>query len=150
MSNTLTLFADGIINYLLFTSVITVVLTSLAWGIIKLARIQAPVYRHQVWLYCLMGIIFLPAICLYGPKLTLAVLPAHTQITEDAADSDGIVLDVPVVEELSDEIYSPISAYIETTTEDNHKLQTFTTKNILTVLWLVGVVLMTARLMVGW
>jgi beta-lactamase regulating signal transducer with metallopeptidase domain/tetratricopeptide (TPR) repeat protein len=97
-----------------------------------------------------MGIIFLPAICLYGPKLTLAVLPVRTQVTEVAADADGIVLDVPVVEELSDEIYSPISAYIETTTEDNHKLQTFTTKNILTVLWLVGVVLMTARLMVGW
>ena len=110
MSNILTLFANGIINYLLFTSVTAAVLTSLAWGIIKIARIQAPVYRHQVWLYCLIGIIFLPAICMYGPKLTLAVLPAHTQAHEVAVDTDGLVLDVPVVEELSDEIYSPISA----------------------------------------
>ena len=49
MSNYLTLFADGIINYLLFSSVIAAVLTSLAVVIIKLARIEAPVYRHQVW-----------------------------------------------------------------------------------------------------
>ena len=96
MSNILTLFADGIINYLLFTSVIAAVLTSLAWGIIKLAKIQAPVYRHQVWLYCLVGIIFLPAICLYGPKLTLAVLPAHTQITEITSDAKEIVLMAPL------------------------------------------------------
>ncbi|MHC5058878.1 MAG: M56 family metallopeptidase, partial [Planctomycetota bacterium] len=150
MSNILTSFADGIINCLLFTSVTAAVLTSLAWGIIKLARIQAPVYRHEIWLYCLIGVVFLPAICLYGPKLTLTVLPAHPRATEVAVDTDGIVLDIPVVEELSDEIYSPISAYIETTAEDNHMQQTLTTKSILAVLWLAGVFLMVTRLIVGW
>lgn len=42
MSTILTLFTDGIINYLLFASVIAAVLTSLAWGIIKLVKNSGP------------------------------------------------------------------------------------------------------------
>lgn len=57
---------------------------------------------------------------------------------------------VPVVEELSDEIYSPTGIYAEVAAVDDLKTHMFTTKNILAVLWLTGVILMVARLMTGW
>ena len=77
MSNTLTLLADAIANYLLIGSVIAGITVPLAWGIIKVARIRTPVYRHMIWSYLLIGVTVLPAIWLYAPKLTLAVLPAR-------------------------------------------------------------------------
>jgi hypothetical protein len=79
MSNILILFTDGIINYLLVTSVVATALTALAWAIIKLVKVQGPVYRHMIWLYTLIAIVSLPVIWLHGPKLTLGVLPTQTQ-----------------------------------------------------------------------
>ncbi|MHC4537427.1 MAG: hypothetical protein ACYS6K_26100, partial [Planctomycetota bacterium] len=97
MSNILTLFANGIINYLLFTSVIAAILILLACGIIRIAKIHAPIYRHMIWLFLLMGIVVLPVIWLGGPKLTLAVLPAQVEplktevLQADAANAVKLV-----------------------------------------------------------
>ncbi len=56
MSNILNLFANGIVNYLLVGSVVAALLTLLAWGIIRVAKIRAPVYRHMIWLYLLIQV----------------------------------------------------------------------------------------------
>jgi hypothetical protein len=64
MSSILTLFAGGTIDYLLLTSLLAVILTPLVGAIIEVARIRAPIYRHMIWLYVLIGVVVFPAIWL--------------------------------------------------------------------------------------
>jgi beta-lactamase regulating signal transducer with metallopeptidase domain len=135
MSDILTLIVDGIINYLLVASVIAAVLTPLAWGIIKVAKIRAPIHRHMVWLYLLIGIMLLPAFWLYGPKLTLAVFPAQVEPAQDApAEIHSLGL-------ISEE--TPVAAHASPS-------RPFPLKAVLACGWLVGIVFMLARLFVGW
>src|SRR5512139_183568 len=71
--------AEAAVRYLLIGSAAAAILVPLAWLAIRTARLRAPVYRHTIWLYCLIGAAALPALCLCGPKLTLPVLPAPSQ-----------------------------------------------------------------------
>jgi hypothetical protein len=68
---------EAVADYLAVASATAGVVTAAGWGVIKLARIRAPIYRQLVWLYCLIGVSVVPALVLYGPKLTLTVLPAE-------------------------------------------------------------------------
>lgn len=65
MNTVLTSWADVILEYLLFGSAAAAVLVPLAWAIIKAGRIRAPVYRHMLWLYSLIGTVVLPVIWLH-------------------------------------------------------------------------------------
>jgi len=151
MSNTLTLLADAIANYLLIGSVIAGITVPLAWGIIKVARIRTPVYRHMIWSYLLIGVTVLPAIWLYAPKLTLAVLPAKIEPLK-VASFEKAHLDsgfIPVEERLP-QAHSPEMAYAETPVEDNMSTRVFTVKSALCGVWFVGFVFLLARLTIGW
>lgn len=150
MSNILNLFANGIVNYLLVGSVVAALLTLLAWGIIRIAKIRAPIYRHMFWLYLLMGIVVLPAIWLGGPKLTLAVLPAQveplkTEVLEmDAGNAVKLVQNTP------NETHLPSLTHTRMPVETNPGSRAFPIRAVLAGVWLVGVVFVLARLAVGW
>ena len=151
MSNILTSFTDGIINYLLLASVIAAVLTSLAWGIIKVVRIRAPIYRHMVWLYVLIGIVVLPAIWLYGPKLTLAVFPAQIEPDKSAVSEMDTSYAVELAESGAAETFSPYLRSVETSAVAHAApLGVFSVKGVLTGVWIAVVVFMFGRLAVGW
>jgi beta-lactamase regulating signal transducer with metallopeptidase domain len=151
MSNITTSLADAIVNYLLVGSVTAAMLIPLAWAIIKLGRIRAPVYRQMLWLYCLIGISLLPAVWLSGPKLTLAVLPAQVRPAEvagspvvDSTQSAGPVGSVPV------ESYLPTPTHPQRLSPTSSTARAFPTSLVLTALWLAGTAFMLARLGVGW
>ena len=91
MTEIVTLWAQGIVRLLVAGSVAGLVLTVIAWGVIKLVRVRAPVYRHLVWLYCLVGAVVVPIAWVGGPKLTLAVLPARLDVDAVVTESDGSV-----------------------------------------------------------
>jgi beta-lactamase regulating signal transducer with metallopeptidase domain len=150
MNNILNLFANGIMNYLLLGSVVAALLTLLAWGIISVAKVRAPIYRHMIWLYLLMGILVLPAIWLGGPKLTLAVLPAQveplkTEVLEMEASSA-----VKLVQNTPDETHSPSLTHTRMPVETNSAARAFPIRAVLAGVWLVGVIFVLARLLVGW
>ena len=150
MSNILNLFANGIVNYLLVGSVVAALLTLLAWGIIRIAKIRAPIYRHMFWLYLLMGIVVLPAIWLGGPKLTLAVLPAQVEplkpevLEMDAGNAVKLVQNTP------NETHLPSLTHTWMPVETKPAAQAFPIRAVLAGVWLVGVVFVLARLAVGW
>jgi beta-lactamase regulating signal transducer with metallopeptidase domain/protocatechuate 3,4-dioxygenase beta subunit len=79
MNETVSTSADAALRYLLAGSIAAVILVPLAWLVIRTIRLRMPVYRHTIWLYCLIGTVALPAVWLYGPRLTLPVLPARAQ-----------------------------------------------------------------------
>ena len=80
---------DVITDYLLVGSVTAMILVVLAWVIIKVGRIKAPVYRHMIWLYSLTGIAILPLIWLHGPKLRVAVLNTRAESVKVTSPAFG-------------------------------------------------------------
>jgi len=150
MSNILNLFVNGIVNYLLVGSVVAALLTLLTWGIIRIAKIRAPIYRHMIWLYLLMGIVLLPAIWLGGPKVTLAVLPAQVEPlkTEVLQTDAGNV--VKSVQNTPNETHLPSLTHTRMPVETNPAARAFPISAVLAGVWLVGVVFVLARLAVGW
>jgi beta-lactamase regulating signal transducer with metallopeptidase domain/protocatechuate 3,4-dioxygenase beta subunit len=82
MNEMISTLAEAALRYLLVGSVVAAILVPLAWLAVRVTRLRAPVYRHALWLYCLVGTVMLPALSLHGPKLLLPVLPARAQVHE--------------------------------------------------------------------
>ncbi|HUS71588.1 MAG TPA: hypothetical protein VMY06_00870, partial [Sedimentisphaerales bacterium] len=151
MNTVLTSWADVILEYLLVGSAAAVVLVPLAWAIIKAGRIRAPVYRHMIWLYSLIGTAVLPLIWLHGPKLTVAVLsmrpePARVASLVETNSTDSMTSN----QNLPIQPHAPRPTHIEMTREANIKVKAFPVKGTFAGAWLVGFVFMLGRLAVGW
>jgi hypothetical protein len=103
-------------------------------------------------LYCLIGIAVLPVVWLYGPKLTLAILPAEVEQLEavnalevDSTHKSGLV-EIP-----SAESYLTKPTDVEMSAPNNvEEGKPFPMNIVLAALWLTGTILMLARLCVGW
>lgn len=166
MSDFLNEAADAILNYLFAASVVAATLTVLSWLIIKLGRIRAAVYRHMVWLYCLIGVAVLPPLWLYGPKLTLAILPAKHAQLQPVANTVEIAAEVrqvgspaghlkmlPAKSPLGSPpgVDSPRPSAVQPAAEVAAQARaSFPTKPLLAGLWLAGFGFMLTRLAVGW
>jgi beta-lactamase regulating signal transducer with metallopeptidase domain len=148
MSDIINLFAERIVSYLAVGSVTAVVLAPLAWAVIRTGKLRAAIYRQLLWLYCLIGIAVLPVVWLYGPKLTLAVLPAKTvpPVAESAPAID-VGYEPEPIEEILTEIDQP---EVQLQTVVSPKVRRIDAKVVIVVVWLVGTLLMLARLAVGW
>lgn len=151
MNTVLTSWADAIVDYLLAGSVTAAVLVPLAWAIIKAGRIRAPVYRHMIWQYSLIGTALLPVIWLHGPKLTVAVLSSRPEPAKVArlveTNSTNTMMsnqNLPV------QPHAPRPTHIKMPHEPNTKAQAFGIKTALAGVWFVGFVFMLGRLGVGW
>jgi beta-lactamase regulating signal transducer with metallopeptidase domain/protocatechuate 3,4-dioxygenase beta subunit len=151
MSDISTLITVEIVNYLLVAAVVAVVLTPLVWVIIKVARVEAPVYRHMIWLCTLICIVALPAIGLHGPKLTFEVLPAGGRPAEAVTPDVHYSHDAELTREATTEIHSPRLVSTKTTVMGHaNPSRPFLVKAVLAGLWLVGTVFMFIRLLIGW
>ena len=151
MNTVLTSWADVIVDYLLAGSVTAAVLVPLAWAIIKAGGIRAPVYRHMLWLYSLIGTAVLPVIWLHGPKLTVAVLsrraePAKVARLVETNSNDAIAFN----RDLPTTLHPPRPTHIETPQGPNAKAQAFGVKFAVAGIWFAGFVFMLGRLGVGW
>lgn len=142
---------EAILRYLATASVIAAVLTTAAWLFVRLYRIRAAIYRHTIWLYCLLGIAVVPPLWLYGPKLTLAILPARTvdmappvATTGTGAPSEPR-LPLPKDYELDGTVLAP-SARVEVPAQVSRP---FPTKPVIAGVWLLGVLLMLTKLAIG-
>jgi beta-lactamase regulating signal transducer with metallopeptidase domain len=137
---------DGVLRYLVVGSAAALVLVLLALAFLKAARLRTPVYRHMVWLYCLMGIVGLPLIWLYGPKLTLAILPASAETHEVfALPGDGPHLDGPSPDA---GLAPPRTLTAEMSSARQER--TLSWKTAAAAVWFLGFSLMLTRLAVGW
>jgi len=172
MTDLLNQIADGAISYLLAGSLITAALVALAWFIIRLGRLRSAVYRHMVWLYCLVGIALLPPLWLYGPKLTVAVLPAKVAEVATAAPPEETNQEVIGDSGVSTRVARPFEASpadgmlrpVAGTNVPHQALPEaqpavqvaakrpalLATKPVLAGLWITGFVFMLTRLAVGW
>ena len=139
--------ADVVVRYLLIGSITALTVVPLAWAIIKAARLRAPVYRHMIWLYALIGIVGLPLIWLCGPKLTLAVLPRRAASMEAVTFAPISLGDVVVP--VQGPLYAEPS-HAEIAPAAQPKRQAWFLKTVLAWAWLVGFVFMIVRLGVGW
>ncbi len=155
--------ADAAVRTLLVGSIAAAILVPLAWLTLRTTRLRAPVYRHMVWLYCLIGTVALPAIWLHGPKLMLPILPAGAHVSEapplpqtpaqSPMTSETPVAPRPqpetaVVALLWEQSISPVED-----TSPHHLIPTAGTiswKVAIAGVWLVGFAIMFIRLAVGW
>ena len=110
MKNITILLADEIVSLLLVGTATATILVPAAWCFAKTCRLEAPVYRQMLWMYCLVGITLTPVLWLYMPKLTLEILPAK--------QNRGIIVQTSAVAENSHDImaneapvaYAPMAA----------------------------------------
>ena len=151
MNNTSILITDGIVRYLLAASAAGILLTLLIWLVIKVARIQAPVHRHMLWLGALICVVTLPTIGLYGPRLTLEVFAPEVQPDRATTPQIHPGDDVALADHTMTQVNTPTSASVETTAvNDANPSRPFPIREVLVGLWLVGIVFMLTRLVVGW
>ncbi len=150
--------AGAVVKYLLVASVIAAGLTVLAWLIIRLGRVRTSVYRHTVWLWCLVGIAVLPPLWLHGPKLSLAVLPAEISPVEPKPSAERVAAPAPM-SRVTETVLPPRAVVSEqpalpaaqgVAAVAPAKRPTVTAKTFLAGLWLLGFIVMLARLAVGW
>jgi beta-lactamase regulating signal transducer with metallopeptidase domain len=151
MNSPLIFITSEIAQYLLFASVISTILVTMAWGIIKLGKIQAPVYHHMIWLCTLIAVLALPVMWLYGPKLPVAILPAQSH--PDLTLTQQVKFQpVAVAEEESllkieasgpNAAISPSKLYL-------NQLRSIPINNTLAGLWCAGFIFMLIRLLIGW
>ena len=112
---------------------------------------RASVYRHLIWIYCLIGIVTLPVLWLYGPKLTLAILPAPTEVVEvtrPAVVAGGT--EEMIFQESSSENQIPQPQPSVVSNNVLPPAQPFPTSTLLAAIWLGGILFMLARLSIAW
>jgi beta-lactamase regulating signal transducer with metallopeptidase domain len=151
MNNPLIFITSEIANYLLFASVISTILVTMAWGIIKLGKVQAPVYHHMIWLCTLIAVLALPVMWLYGPKLPVAILPARSHPDIALTQQTGFPPAAVAVEEnlLKIEPAGTKTEYFSVKVYQN-TLRSIPAKNMLACLWCAGFLFMLIRLLTGW
>ena len=151
MSYTSILITDGIVRYLLAASVAGALLTLLVWLVIKVAKIEAPVYRHMLWLGALVCVVTLPTIGLYGPRLNLEVLAPETPPTRATTPEVQHDYDAALARDVTTTSNSAASVSVETAAvNDANPSRPFPVRKVLVGLWLVGIIFMLTRLVVGW
>ncbi len=143
--------AGAVCTYLLAASTAAAALPVLAWLVIKVGRIRTAVYRHAIWLTCTVGILLVPPLWLYAPKLKLAILPAAKQVA-------------PPIKPLLPEPDLSLSPHTphptpETAASPHPSLpqlvaapasEPFPLRPIVAGVWLVGAAIMLVRLGIGW
>jgi beta-lactamase regulating signal transducer with metallopeptidase domain len=150
MSDTVTSLAQSLIDYLLVASLVATGAVLLALGIVKTARIRAPIHRHLIWLWTLAVIVVLPGAWRYGPTWKLAVLPmpaepAARQVSSQPHPLGAVETGGPVPNTAFSE--NPAPAAVPRRREPAARIPSAL---VLAGLWLTGVALMGIRLVLAW
>ena len=146
MNEILNSVATHVVRCLLVGSTTALVLVPLAWVTLMVVWVRTSVYRHMMWLYTLIGCILLPLIWLYGPKMTLAILPARAAASDHAisSQSGGYVRTTAVGQVPTG------PANLGTQSATVVKPQPLQWGTAVAGVWLAGFAFMLARLVVGW
>ncbi len=162
MNEIVSTLADATLHYLLVGSVAAVILVPLAWLIIRTTRLRGPVYRHAIWLYCLIGTVALPALWLHGPKLLLPVLPTRIPVRETGSLPQAPAQPMQAneahtppqtpEESVAPLVQEPQVAMVESVSPGHmtSRASTISWKVVVAGAWLVGFAVMLVRLAVGW
>lgn len=161
MDSILSIAATVTTNYLLVASVIATVLVGVAWGLDKTGWLRGPANRHLLWLFALIGIAIAPGIWFYGPKLPIAVLPAHSHFDEAVVrQTDGPSADAQAAQRSSELIAAHPSVAILPKNQDGDAVSQVNpegssneyqiVKNTITLVWFVGFLFMITRLLLSW
>ncbi len=162
MNEIVSTLADAAVRYLLVGSVAAALLVPLAWLALRATRLRAPIYRHALWFYCLIGTVAIPVLWLHGPKLVLPVLPAQVQADEAPASPQRRPQPVstnktPVLPQSRIQDVAPLTS--ETTpapiasapAHDPVSLANVVSwKVVVATMWLIGFGVMLVRLIIGW
>jgi beta-lactamase regulating signal transducer with metallopeptidase domain len=139
---------EGVLGYLFIGSVTALVLVPLALALLRVARIQRPVYRHVIWLYVLIGVVAIPGLWLHGPKIEVAVLPAATDrpvaLVQRPPDSSGVKGSAA-----PGSIQTTISPVQQVPVADVQG-PALSRKGLVAAAWLIGFTVMSLRLAVTW
>ncbi len=162
MNEIISTSADAAVRFLLVGSVAAVILVPLAWLTLRVTRLRAPVYRHMIWSYCLIGTVALPAIWLHGPKLMLPVLPARAHVSEapplpQTQAQRASTSKAPTSPQTRAETVVPLAQQPPTAPAENipprHMVSwagTISWKVGVASVWFAGFATMLIRLVVGW
>jgi beta-lactamase regulating signal transducer with metallopeptidase domain len=148
MNNGLNFFVNTVGNLLMIGSIAAVVLTLAAWLILKFAKVQAAVYRHWVWLYCLIGILAVPMLWQCGPKLKLAVLPERVVKLETVVSTSN-QLRLPTLQSLPGKADNPNISRVTRASIENVESK-ISLKGVLIFSWAIICFVMLVRLGIGW
>lgn len=150
MNSILSIFETAVADYLLSASMAALVLVAVAWGLVKMRRVESSANRHMIWLFALVAIVILPAIWLHGPKLRLTVLPAGSSVVETASQPVNVDFTAgPMVKSGSD---ASVGLPAENVAPEVDASPSFRLPPIMTLLaigWGTGFLLMLIRLAVG-
>lgn len=151
MNEMLTSCVDVVVEHLLVGSVTALILVPLAWAISKATRIRTAVYRHMIWLYCMIGIVALPLIWLYGPKMTVTVLPARAEPPR-AVRLPEMIFDGAraSAQGQSPAMLRQNAEAVEVAPASDMMAPAVIVKTALAGVWLIGFAFMLVRLAVGW
>jgi beta-lactamase regulating signal transducer with metallopeptidase domain len=151
MNSTLMSFASGLTDYLLYASIIAAVLITIAWSVIKLGRVKAPVYNHMVWLCTLFAVLILPIVFLYAPKVAVPVLPAQPKTSVALTQGNNTYASSGLIEDRRLGIHPSGPSVNALPVESHKKLPALiSVKNILACLWAVGFLFMLVRFLIDW
>jgi len=154
--------ADAAVRYLLVGAVAAAILVPLAWLVIRTTRLRAPVYRHAIWFYCLIGTVALPAVWLHGPKLLLPILPAHTHVSKAPVPRQTQPQYVqggsaPALPQTQAETTMPLTREVPTAPVQSvspgrpvSRTTTISWKVVVAGAWLAGFAIMLIRLAIEW
>jgi ankyrin repeat protein/beta-lactamase regulating signal transducer with metallopeptidase domain len=151
MNSTLMSFASGLTDYLLYASIIAAVLITIAWSVIKLGKVKAPVYNHMIWLCTLFAVLVLPVVFLYAPKVAVPVLPAQPKTSIALTQRNNTYASSGLIEDRRLDI-QPLGPSASALPPESHKKLTalISVKNILACLWSVGFLFMLVRFLIDW
>jgi beta-lactamase regulating signal transducer with metallopeptidase domain len=100
--------------------------------------------RHQVWAVAIAASLMMPVIALVAPQWTIAVLPSSPVVTDTALAS------APVVATAADPVFEPLPATTPSeSVEPASAPASASTFSTPITLWLIGVLLVLARLAFG-
>ena len=162
MNEIVSTLADAAVRYLIVGSVAAAILVPLAWLMLRTMRLRAPVYRHAIWFYCLIGTVAIPVLWLHGPKLMLPVLPARAQADEVPAlpqsrpqpltPSEAAVLPQARIQDVAPPAQQVTPAPIEIVSPRHPVLPVneISWKVVVAGVWLIGFAIMLVRLGIGW
>ena len=134
---------------------VTVVLVVAALAARLLSRRSAAA-RHQIWAVAMVASLLMPLLTMVSPQWTVAVLPASPALieTNSVPYSDSAVVGAthasPSTAPAADPVFDPIPSLTQHTSSEPQSMASVTTRlSTVTTIWLVGVLLVLARLAFG-
>lgn len=152
MTEAFTHCLEAVTSYLTVATVAAMVLPLLAWTLVRMLADRPAHYRHLVWQQCLLGIVLVPLLWLYAPKLVLRVLPQRSQaeVARPAAPAESAAAAPLENRELAPALPAATAPVDVSAVKPLGRRAAPFVKPTLAAIWLVGSGMMLFRLVLAW